>query len=162
MLRFCECDRYLELWNHVFTQFERDENGKMNPLPKPNIDTGMGLERLAAVLQGVTSNYATDLFLPILHAIGQMVGKRYGVSEEDDISMRVIADHIRAITFLLGDGCLPSNEGRGYVLRRILRRAVRHGKILGFSHPFLHELVSVVVTPDGRPLSRYSRERIVH
>lgn len=118
----------------------------MNPLPKPNIDTGMGLERLAAVLQGVTSNYATDLFLPILHAIGQMVGKRYGVSEEDDISMRVIADHIRAITFLLGDGCLPSNEGRGYVLRRILRRAVRHGKILGFSHPFLHELVSVVVT----------------
>lgn len=143
---FCDCDRFLELWNHVFTQFERDETGELHPLPKPNIDTGMGLERLVAVIQGVKSNYDTDLFMPIICTIEQMVGKRYGDNDEGDISMRVIADHIRAITFLLGDGCLPSNEGRGYVLRRILRRAVRHGKALGLDPPFLHELVGVVIS----------------
>ncbi|MCX7635455.1 MAG: alanine--tRNA ligase, partial [Syntrophales bacterium] len=133
------------LWNHVFTQFDRDKDGNFHPLPKPNIDTGMGLERLAAIVQGVTSNYDTDLFQPIIQAISGICGKPYGPNEDHNVSMRVIADHSRAITFLIGDGCLPSNEGRGYVLRRILRRAARHGKLLGMDRPFLHEVVSVVV-----------------
>lgn len=142
---FCECDRHLELWNHVFTQFDRDEKGNLNPLPRPNIDTGMGLERLAAVIQGVKSNYECDLLFPIIRFVEKMSGKRYGESENDDVSMRVIADHSRAVTFLIGDGVLPSNEGRGYVLRRILRRACRHGKLLGFDKPFLHDVVIAVV-----------------
>ncbi|HOJ51866.1 MAG TPA: alanine--tRNA ligase [Syntrophales bacterium] len=164
----CDCDRYLELWNHVFTQYERDENGNLHPLPKPNIDTGMGLERLVAVLQGVASNYDTDLFMPIIQATGKISGKHYGESQEWDVSLRVIADHIRAVTFLLGDGCLPSNEGRGYVLRRILRRAVRHGKILGLDHPFLHELVPVVISimgdtyPDIRDKESFIRQVIMN
>ncbi|MGC9975423.1 MAG: alanine--tRNA ligase [Syntrophales bacterium] len=141
----CECDRHLEIWNHVFTQFDRDKAGNFNPLPKPNIDTGMGLERLAAVVQGVKSNYDTDFFQTIISAVEKVSGKKYGSSEETDISARVIADHSRAVTFLIGDGILPSNEGRGYVLRRILRRAARHGKLLGIDKPFLHEVSSVVV-----------------
>ena len=141
----CECDRHLEIWNHVFTQFDRDKEGNFNPLPKPNIDTGMGLERLAAVVQGVKSNYDTDFFQPIIRSVEKISGKKYGANEETDISTRVIADHSRAVTFLIGDGILPSNEGRGYVLRRILRRAARHGKLLGINKPFLHEVASVVV-----------------
>ena len=141
----CDCDRHLELWNHVFTQFDRDKDGHFHPLPKPNIDTGMGLERLAAVIQGVSSNYDSDLFTPIIRFVSKISGKAYGTSEDSDVSMRVIADHSRAVTFLIGDGCLPSNEGRGYVLRRILRRAARHGKLLGLDKPFLNEVVSVVV-----------------
>ena len=141
----CDCDRHLELWNHVFTQFDRDKEGHFHPLPKPNIDTGMGLERLAAVIQGVSSNYDSDLFTPIIRFVSKISGKAYGTSEDSDVSMRVIADHSRAVTFLIGDGCLPSNEGRGYVLRRILRRAARHGKLLGLDKPFLNEVVSVVV-----------------
>jgi alanyl-tRNA synthetase len=141
----CECDRHLELWNLVFTQFDRDESGNLNPLPNPNIDTGMGLERLAAVIQGVNSNYDIDLFKDIISSIEKISGKKYGKNEEYDTSIRVIADHSRAITFLMGDGVLPSNEGRGYVLRRILRRAARHGKLLGINKPFLHEVVPVVI-----------------
>jgi len=141
----CGCDRYLEIWNLVFTQFNRDEAGQLTPLPKPNIDTGMGLERLAAVAQGVKSNYDTDLFAPILAAISRMAGKSYGKNEEHDVSLRVIADHSRSVTFLIGDGVLPSNEGRGYVLRRILRRAARHGKLLELNRPFLHEISKVVI-----------------
>ena len=141
----CDCDRHLELWNHVFTQFDRDKEGHFHPLPTPNIDTGMGLERLAAVIQGVSSNYDSDLFTPIIRFVSKISGKAYGTSEDSDVSMRVIADHSRAVTFLIGDGCLPSNEGRGYVLRRILRRAARHGKLLGLDKPFLNEVVSVVV-----------------
>ncbi len=141
----CDCDRHLELWNHVFTQFDRDRDGKFNPLPKPNIDTGMGLERLTAVIQGVNSNYDSDLFMPIIRFMEKISGKTYGASQDSDVSIRVIADHSRAVTFLIGDGCLPSNEGRGYVLRRILRRAARHGKLLGLDKPFLNEVVSVVV-----------------
>jgi len=141
----CDCDRHLEIWNHVFTQFDRDKEGNFHPLPKPNIDTGMGLERLAAVVQGVQSNYDTDFFTPIIKAIEKISGKKYKDNEEYDISIRVIADHSRAVTFLIGDGILPSNEGRGYVLRRILRRAARHGKLLGLDKPFLHEIVSVIV-----------------
>jgi alanyl-tRNA synthetase len=141
----CDCDRHLEIWNHVFTQFDRDKDGNFNPLPKPNIDTGMGLERLAAIVQGVQSNYDTDLFTPIIQGIARISGRVYGTNADADASMRVIADHSRAVTFLIGDGVMPSNEGRGYVLRRILRRAARHGKLLGLDRPFLHEVVSIVV-----------------
>ncbi len=141
----CDCDRYLEIWNLVFTQFDRDQSGKMTPLPNPNIDTGMGLERLAAVMQGAKSNYDGDLFRPIIDRITSLAGKTYGKNEEDDISIRVIADHGRAITFLIGDGVMPSNDGRGYVLRRILRRAARHGKLLGMTKPFLHEVAHRVI-----------------
>jgi alanyl-tRNA synthetase len=141
----CECDRHLELWNLVFTQFNRDESGKLSPLPKPNIDTGMGLERLVAVMQGVQSNYDSDLFREIIEHIETVSGKKYKDNEDDDISIKVVADHSRAVTFLISDGVLPSNEGRGYVLRRILRRAARHGKLLGMNKPFLHDIVPVVI-----------------
>ncbi len=136
--------RYLEIWNLVFMQFERDESGSLHPLPRPSIDTGAGLERVAAVLQGVDSNYDTDLFQPLLHAAAELAGSRYGGDPERDVSLRVIADHLRAVCFLLADGVIPHNEGRGYVLRRILRRAVRHGMRLGFEEPFLHRLVPVL------------------
>jgi alanyl-tRNA synthetase len=141
----CDCDRYLELWNLVFMQFDRDQAGKLTPLPKPSIDTGMGLERVAAVLQGVHSNFNTDLFAPMLRFVEEYSGKTYGENERDDVSMRVIADHLRSTTFLVSDGVLPSNEGRGYVLRRIMRRAARHGKMLGLSDPFLYKGIEVVV-----------------
>ncbi|MBN1365422.1 MAG: alanine--tRNA ligase [Syntrophaceae bacterium] len=141
----CDCDRHLEIWNLVFTQFDRDESGKLTPLVKPSIDTGMGLERLAAVIQGVKSNYETDLFTPIIRFVEKTSGKIYGKNAENDISIRVIADHSRAITFLIGDGVTPSNEGRGYVLRRILRRAARHGKLLGINKPFLNEGSQIVI-----------------
>ena len=142
--------RYVEIWNLVFMQFERTADGAMTPLPNPSIDTGAGLERLAAVMQGAPSNYDTDLFQPLLLTTAEKAGKKYGADPEDpaaaldDTSMRVIADHIRAVTFLLADGVIPSNEGRGYVLRRVLRRAVRHGMNLGFEEPFLSSLVPVL------------------
>ena len=141
-----EGDRVLEIWNLVFMQFNRDSAGILHPLPKPSIDTGMGLERLAAVAQGVYSNYDSDVFTPLLNAVGLRAGVRYGEQEQTDRSMRVVADHLRAITFLMADGVLPSNEGRGYVLRRILRRAARHGRLLGVVEPFLHELTAAVVS----------------
>ena len=144
-----EGDRVIEIWNLVFMQFNRDSAGTLNPLPKPSIDTGMGLERLTAVAQGRLSNYDSDLFAPLLAAIGSRAGAQYGVLEQADRSMRVIADHLRAITFLMADGVLPSNEGRGYVLRRILRRAARHGRLLGITEPFLHELTATVVEQMG-------------
>jgi len=141
----CDCDRFLELWNLVFTQFDRDKDGVLNPLPKPSIDTGMGLERITAVVQGVRSNYDTDLFMAIIKYIDDISESVYGSNEKDDVSTRVIADHSRAVTFLIGDGVLPSNEGRGYVLRRIMRRGARHGKILGIDKPFLYRVSGVVV-----------------
>jgi alanyl-tRNA synthetase len=140
-----EGDRVIEIWNLVFMQFNRDASGVLHPLPKPSIDTGMGLERLAAVAQGVYSNYDSDLFAPLLAAIGTRAGIEYGRSDQSDRSMRVVADHLRAITFMMTDGILPSNEGRGYVLRRILRRAARHGRLLGIVEPFLYQLTEAVV-----------------
>ncbi|NVM20914.1 MAG: alanine--tRNA ligase [Desulfobacterales bacterium] len=140
----CECDRYLELWNLVFMEFDRDESGKLTPLPKPSIDTGMGLERIAAVLLGATSNYETDLFMPIIKEIENLSGRSYRESPKIDVAVRVIADHSRGAAFLIGDGVLPSNEGRGYVLRRILRRAMRYGRTLGFDRPFLYKTAEKV------------------
>lgn len=141
----CDCDRYLEIWNLVFMQFNRDETGKLSPLPKPSIDTGMGLERLSAVVQGVKSNFETDLFQPIIKQIALLAGVPYHKDHQSDISYQVIADHLRAMTFLISDGVLPSNEGRGYVLRRVIRRASRYGKLIGIEKPFLFKLTGVVV-----------------
>ena len=146
-------DRVIEIWNLVFMQYNRDAAGTLHPLPKPSIDTGMGLERLAAVAQGVYSNYDSDVFTPLLSAVASRAGARYGEQETIDRSMRVVADHLRAITFLMADGVLPSNEGRGYVLRRILRRAARHGRLLGIIEPFLYELTSAVVIQMGEAYS---------
>jgi len=141
----CDCDRFLELWNLVFMQFYRDESGKMTPLPKPSIDTGMGLERVAAVMQGKHNNFDSDLFSGIINKIEALSDKNYGQEERFDIAMRVIADHSRATAFLVSDGMLPSNEGRGYVLRRIMRRAVRFGRSLGLERLFLAEVTAEVV-----------------
>ncbi|WP_455378560.1 alanine--tRNA ligase [Petrachloros mirabilis] len=148
-----EGDRVIEIWNLVFMQFNRDASGTLHPLPQPSIDTGMGLERLAAVAQGVYSNYDSDLFTPLLAAIANRAGVEYGKQEQADRSVRVVADHLRAVTFLMTDGILPSNEGRGYVLRRILRRAARHGRLLGIVEPFLHELTGAVVEQMGEAYS---------
>ncbi len=141
----CDCDRFLELWNLVFMQFNRSEDGVLVPLPKPSIDTGMGLERVAAVLQGKFNNYDSDLFTPIIAKLEALSSKVYGDDPKFDTAMRVIADHARATTFLVSDGVLPSNEGRGYVLRRIMRRAVRYGKYLGLEKSFLEAVTRVVV-----------------
>ncbi len=138
-----ESGRYLEIWNLVFMQFDRNAAGVLEPLPNPSIDTGSGLERVSAVLQGVASNYDTDLFQPILRAAAELAKTEYGKAAEADVSLRVIADHLRAVAFLLADGVIPGNEGRGYVLRRLLRRAVRHGMRLGFEEPFLARLLPV-------------------
>ena len=141
----CDCDRFLELWNLVFMQFYRAEDGTMTPLPKPSIDTGMGLERVAAVLQGKFNNYDSDLFTPIIAELEKLSGRTYGDNDADNVAMRVIADHARATTFLVADGVLPSNEGRGYVLRRIMRRAVRYGKQLGLDKPFMEAVTGAVM-----------------
>ncbi len=160
----CSCDRYVEIWNNVFMEFDRQPGGVLKPLPAPSIDTGMGLERVTAALQGVVSNYDTDLFTPILDAIGQRAGTRYGgTMESRDVSMRVVADHSRAMTFLIADGVMPSNEHRGYVLRKIMRRAMRHGMKLGITEPFLDKLVDVIVAGmgDGYPELKSNRDAVV-
>jgi alanyl-tRNA synthetase len=141
----CECDRWLEVWNLVFMQYVRDDKGALEPLPAPCVDTGMGLERVAAVVQGRLSNYDTDLFTPLLDAVARRAGKSYGSDPVDDVSLRVVADHLRAMTFLIADGVLPGNEGRGYVLRKIMRRGLRHGRKLGIEGAFLSELTGAVV-----------------
>ena len=141
----CECDRWLEIWNLVFMQFNRDASGVMRPLPRPSIDTGMGLERVAAVMQGKMSDYDTDLFAPLIERVAALSGTAYRAREAHDVSMQVIADHARATTFLIADGVTPSNEWRGYVLRRIMRRAMRHGRLLGLTEPFLWRTVDWVV-----------------
>ena len=141
----CDCDRFMEIWNLVFSQYDSDGKGTYALLPKPNIDTGMGLERLAVVMQDVDNLFEVDTVAAVLHHVERISGKQYGANEKDDISIRVITDHIRATVFMASDGILPSNEGRGYVMRRLLRRAARHGRMLGIDRPFLTELVDTVI-----------------
>ncbi len=153
----------LEIWNNVFMEFDRQADGTLLPLPAPSIDTGMGLERITAIMQGVESNYDTDLFQPLLQATATLSGRPYGGDDAASVSMRVVADHVRAMTFLIADGVVPSNEWRGYVLRKIMRRAMRHGKKLGIDRPFLHDLADVVVADmgDGYPELRTNRDAVV-
>ncbi|AOT72857.1 alanine--tRNA ligase [Geosporobacter ferrireducens] len=146
----CDCDRYVEFWNHVFTQFDRDEQGNYNPLPKPNIDTGMGLERVACIMQGVDSIFEIDTMQQILEGVTTLSKQKYGANPKMDISIRIITDHIRSVTFMVSDGIMPSNEGRGYVLRRLLRRAAKHGKQLGIQDTFLTTLVDRVIGVSGQ------------
>ena len=141
----CDCDRFMEIWNLVFSQYDSDGKGTYALLPKPNIDTGMGLERLAVVMQDVDNLFEVDTVAAVLHHVERISGKQYGANEKDDISIRVITDHIRATVFMASDGILASNEGRGYVMRRLLRRAARHGRMLGIDHPFLTDLVDTVI-----------------
>lgn len=141
----CECDRFVEVWNLVFTQFNNDGHNNYTPLDHPNIDTGMGLERLACVMQGVDNLFLVDTVQNIMKHISELTGVKYGESEKSDISLRVITDHIRSTTFMIGDGVMPSNEGKGYVLRRLLRRAARHGRILGMKEPFLYKVCETVI-----------------
>src|SRR5271166_2032931 len=167
----CECGRYVELWNLVFMQFDKQPEGKLTPLPKPSIDTGAGLERVTAVMQGVISNYDTDLFVPLIKRAAELTGapldKELKKEDEDErhpqaASLRVIADHARASTFLISDGVVPSNEGRGYVLRKIIRRAIRHGRLLGQEKPFLFEMAFAVrdLMKDAYPELVESAERV--
>ncbi len=158
----CDCERFLEIWNLVFMQFYQDLDGRRTPLPKKNIDTGLGLERLAMVLQGKESVFDTDVFRAIIDHFANLAGTAYGKNAKNDVSLRVIADHARALVFLAADGVLPSNEGRGYIFRRILRRAVRHGKLLGLDKPFLSEAADTVIALMGDHYSelRAQRERI--
>jgi alanyl-tRNA synthetase len=155
----CECDRWLEVWNLVFMQFNRDAGGTLTPLPRPSIDTGMGLERIAAVMQGKLSSWDTDLFAPLIARVSGLATRPYGAREDDDVSMRVIADHGRTATFLIADGVTPSNEWRGYVLRRIMRRAMRHGRLLGLTEPFLWKTVGWVGDVMGRAYPELVAER---
>lgn len=141
----CDCDRYMEVWNLVFTQFDKDDNGNYNPLPNPNIDTGMGLERLAVVMQGVDNLFEVDTVQDVIKHISKIAGVEYKADEKSDVSLRVIADHIRSTVMMVSDGVIPSNEGRGYVLRRLLRRAARHGKLLGINDQFLYEVADTVI-----------------
>ena len=141
----CDCDRYLEIWNLVFMQFNRDASGEMTPLPKPSIDTGMGLERIASIVQNTVTNYETDLIMPIIKMVEDLADKNYGKEDISDVAMKVIADHSRSAAFLIGDGVLPSNEGRGYVLRRIMRRAIRYGRQLGLAEKFLYKTTNAVI-----------------
>jgi len=158
----CECGRYVEIWNLVFMQFDRDAGGKLTPLPKPCVDTGMGLERLTAVLQGKLSNFETDLLFPLVEAGAELAGIEYGEKPENDVSLRILADHARAGAFLVHDGVLPSNDGRGYVLRKILRRAARHGKLLGLNDPFIYQLTGKVaeMMSDAYPELLESTQRV--
>ena len=159
----CDCERYVEVWNNVFMEFDRAPGGTLTPLPAKSIDTGMGLERITSVIQGKLSTYDTDLFLPIVRAIAGRAGRTYtgttSPADHPDVSIRVVADHLRAMTFLVADGVLPSNEWRGYVLRKIMRRAMRHGKKLGLTEPFLHTLVDVVVQEMGPAYPELVRQR---
>ncbi len=155
----CECDRFLELWNLVFMQFNRDKNEELTPLPKPSIDTGMGIERISATLQGKTSNFDSDLFEPIIKDISALLNVKYGSLDETDVSIRVIADHIRATTFLLSEGLVPSNEGREYVLRRMIRRASRHARLLNMHEPCLYKLIDSVINVMGDIYPEIADER---
>src|SRR5580765_3369012 len=159
----CDCGRYVEIWNLVFMQFNRDASGTLTPLPKPCVDTGMGLERVAAVLQGVISNYETDVFVPLIECAAALCPSFNKREKPTDVpSFRIIADHARAATFLISDGVFPSNEGRGYVLRKIMRRALRHGRLMDMSGPFLFEMVIAVrdLMSDAYPEIRETAEHV--
>src|SRR5262249_55686597 len=146
----CDCDRWTEIWNLVFMQYERrKKDGPLGKLPAPSVDTGAGLERISAVVAGKRTNYATDLFQPLIQRAAELAGKRYGADAKDDASMHVIADHARSSSFLIADGVFPDKTGREYVLRRIFRRAVRHGKRLGIEEPFMHLVCGVVIDQMG-------------
>lgn len=155
----CECDRYIEFWNHVFTQYDKDADGNYNPLPNPNIDTGMGLERIACIMQQVDSIFDVDTMRYILEQACKATGSQYRVNDKDDTSIRIITDHIRSAAFMVGDGIIPSNEGRGYVLRRLIRRAARHGKLLGRNDAFLYELVDAVIKMYGETYTELVEKR---
>ena len=155
----CDCDRYVEFWNLVFTQFDKDENGNYNKLANPNIDTGMGLERIAAIMQGVNNLFEVDTVRAVLDTVSKLSGKTYGADKENDISIRVVTDHIRSTTFMISDGVIPSNEGRGYVLRRLLRRAARHGRLLGIKGKFLHSLCEVVINESKSAYSELAEKQ---
>ena len=158
----CECDRFMEVWNLVFTQFDKDEDGNYNPLPNPNIDTGMGLERLAVVMQGVDNLFEVDTVQDVIRHICRVAGIEYKKNDKKDVSLRVIADHIRSTVMMVSDGVIPSNEGRGYVLRRLLRRAARHGKLLNIDRQFLFEVADTVIncSKDAYPELEEKREYI--
>ena len=160
----CDCDRYVEFWNLVFSQFDNDGKGNYTPMEHPNIDTGMGLERLACIMQGVDNLFLVDTVQNIMKHICRIAGVEYGEDEKTDISLRVITDHIRSTTFMIGDGVMPSNEGRGYVLRRLLRRAARHGRLLGIHRPFLAEVCEHGDQRESRALipSWYEKRRLDH
>ncbi|MBE0416086.1 MAG: alanine--tRNA ligase, partial [Dehalococcoidia bacterium] len=155
----CDCGRFIEIWNLVFTQYDQQSDGRHIPLPKPNIDTGMGLERTAAAMQGKASVYETDLFAPLIDCVANLAGKRYGEDEDADRAMRIVAEHARAIAFLIADGVMPSNKGRGYVLHRVLCRAALFGRKLGLGERFLGELAKVVIEQMGREYPELERGR---
>ena len=156
----CDCDRYLEIWNHVFTQYDRQADGSYKPLPRKNIDTGMGLERLAALVQGVQNDFETDLFTPIMKKAGDIAGIKYGDSAGGDLALKVISDHVRAAAFMIADGILPANDGQGYVLRRLIRRAARYGRLIGIDRPFINDVIPTVIEEMGDPYSELVENRL--
>ena len=156
----CDCDRYLEIWNLVFTQFDRQKDGTLLPLPKKNIDTGMGLERLASVVQNVRTDFEIDIFRPVIDKVCSMAGIGYGDTEKGDLAARVVADHLRSVAFMIADGILPANEGQGYVLRRLIRRAERYGRLIGLEDPFLVEILPVVIAQMGDPYAELLDNRL--
>ncbi|MGI6075728.1 MAG: alanine--tRNA ligase [Pyramidobacter sp.] len=156
----CDCDRYLEIWNHVFTQYDRQADGSYKPLPRKNIDTGMGLERLAALVQGVQNDFETDLFTPIMKKAGDIAGIKYGDSADGDLALKVISDHVRAAAFMIADGILPANDGQGYVLRRLIRRAARYGRLIGIDRPFINDVIPTVIEEMGDPYGELVENRL--
>ena len=156
----CDCDRFLEIWNHVFTQYDRQADGSYKPLPRKNIDTGMGLERLVSLIQGVRNDFETDLFTPIMKKAGEIAGIKYGDSAQGDLALKVISDHVRSVAFMIADGILPANDGQGYVLRRLLRRAARYGRLIGINRPFINDVIPTVVAEMGDPYSELIENRL--
>lgn len=156
----CDCDRYLEIWNLVFMQFDRDESGKLTPLPNKNIDTGMGLERLASVVQDVPTDFETDLFQPIIEKVCSIAGHKYGSDKKRDLAVKIISDHVRASAFMIADGILPTNEARGYVLRRLIRRSIRYGRLLGITRPFMPELLPAVRSAMGEEYAELAEQAV--
>jgi len=156
----CDCDRFLEIWNHVFTQYDRQADGSYKPLPRKNIDTGMGLERLVSLIQGVRNDFETDLFTPIMKKAGEIAGIKYGDSAQGDLALKVISDHVRSVAFMIADGILPANDGQGYVLRRLLRRAARYGRLIGINKPFINDVIPTVIAEMGDPYNELIENRL--